>query len=148
MLEAHQQVRTLRMNLFVVALALTLFGNVMVYSATSKEYGTHYLIVRFAHLALGVVGFLVAKQVRYTAWRRLAPGFYLFVLLSLVLVLVPDVGTEVGGAHRWFDLGPVSLQPAEFAKLVAILSLSCAVAKVRTDSSLPLRPVLTVGLLF
>ncbi|MDQ3912878.1 MAG: FtsW/RodA/SpoVE family cell cycle protein [Actinomycetota bacterium] len=140
--------RKLRMNLFVVALALTLFGNVMVYSATSKEYGTHYLIVRFAHLALGVVGFLVAKQVRYTTWRRLAPGFYLFVLLSLVLVLVPDVGTEVGGAHRWFDLGPVSLQPAEFAKLAAILSLSCAAATVRSGSPLPLKPVLTVGILF
>ena len=61
----------LRTNLFVVALALSLLGNVMVYSATSKEYGTHYLIVRLAHLVLGVVAFFVFKQVRYTSWRKI-----------------------------------------------------------------------------
>jgi cell division protein FtsW (lipid II flippase) len=70
----------LRTNLFVVALTLSLLGNVMVYSATSKEYGTHYLVVRFAHLAVGVLSFLLVKQVRYTSWRKIAPGFYLLVL--------------------------------------------------------------------
>jgi cell division protein FtsW len=138
----------LRTNLFVVALALALFGNVMVYSATSKELGTHYLVVRFAHLAIGLIAFLVAKQVRYTAWRKIAPAFYVVVLVSLVLVLFPSLGTEVGGARRWFDLGYFSLQPAEFAKLAAILLLSCAVAKARPGSGLPLRPVVAVGMLF
>jgi cell division protein FtsW len=138
----------LRTNLFVVALALALFGNVMVYSATSKELGTHYLVVRFAHLAIGLIAFLVAKQVRYTAWRKIAPAFYVVVLVSLVLVLFPSLGTEVGGARRWFDLGFFSLQPAEFAKLAAILLLSCAVAKARPGSGLPLRPVVAVGMLF
>lgn len=138
---------TLRTNLFVVALALALFGNVMVYSATSKEYGTHYLIVRFAHLAVGVVVFFLAKQVRYTSWRKAAPAFYLVVLVSLVLVLFPSLGTEVGGSRRWFDLGFFSLQPAEFAKLAAMLLLSCVVAKARPGAGLPLRPVVAVGLL-
>jgi len=138
----------LRTNLFVVALALALLGNVMVYSATSKEYGTHYLIVRFAHVALGVLAFLVAKRVRYTSWRKIAPAFYIVVLVSLVLVLIPSVGTQVGGARRWFDLGPISLQPAEFAKLAAIFLLSCAVARARPGSGLPTRPLVAVGLLF
>jgi cell division protein FtsW len=139
---------SLRTNLFVVALALALFGNVMVYSATSKEYGTHYLIVRFAHVALGVLAFLLAKRVRYTSWRRIAPAFYIIVLVSLVLVLIPTLGTEVSGARRWFDLGPISLQPAEFAKLAAIVLLSCAVARARPGSGLPTRPIVAVGLLF
>jgi cell division protein FtsW len=138
----------LRTNLFVVVLALSLLGNVMVYSATSKEYGTHYLIVRFAHLALGVVAFFLFKQVRYTSWRKISPWFYLVVVVSLVLVLIPFLGTEVGGSRRWFDLGPVSVQPAEFAKLAAILLLSCAVSRARPGSGLPVRPILAVGLLF
>jgi len=138
---------SLRTNLFVVALALALFGNVMVYSATSKDFGTHYLVVRSAHVALGVVAFLVAKRVRYTSWRKIAPAFYLVVLASLVLVLIPTFGTEVGGARRWFDLGPVSVQPAEFAKLAAVLLLSGAVARARPGSGLPLRPIAGVGLL-
>ncbi len=139
---------TLRTNLFAVALALSLLGNVMVYSATSKEYGTYYLVVRFAHLALGVVAFLAARQVRYTLWRKIAPGFYLVVLAGLILVLIPGIGIEARGAQRWLDLGPVSLQPGEFAKLAAILLLSCAVARMRPGSGLPVRPVLAVGMLF
>ncbi len=138
----------LRTNLFAVALALSLLGNVMVYSATAKEYGSYYLIVRFVHLALGIVAFIVARQVRYTTWRKFAPGLYLVVLVSLVLVLVPDLGAEVRGARRWFDLGPVSVQPAEFAKLVAVLFLSCVVAQVRPSSPLPAWHILAVGLLF
>ena len=137
----------LRTNLFVVALALALFGNVMVYSATAKDFGTHYLVVRSAHVAFGVVAFLVAKRVRYTSWRKIAPVFYFVVLASLVLVLIPAFGTEVGGARRWFDLGPASVQPAEFAKLAAIFLLSCAVARARPGSGLPLRPIAGVGLL-
>src|SRR3712207_6838052 len=138
----------LRTNLFVVALALSLLGNVMVYSATSKEYGTHYLIVRFAHLVLGVLAFFVFKQVRYTSWRKFSPWVYLVVVVSLVLVLVPSLGTEVGGSRRWFDLGPMSIQPAEFAKLAAILLLSCAVARLPPGSGLPLKPPAAVGVLF
>lgn len=138
----------LRANLFAVALGLSLLGNVMVYSATSREYGVHYLVVRFAHLALGIVAFFAAKQIRYTSWRKIAPGFYLLALVSLVLVLIPGLGTEVRGARRWFDLGPVGLQPAEFAKLAAILLLSCAVARVRPGWGLPAWPMLAVGLLF
>jgi len=137
----------LRTNLFAVALGLSLLGNVMVYSATSRDYGTHYLIMRFAHLALGMVAFFVAKQVRYTSWRRIAPGLYFFVLASLILVLIPGIGVEVGGARRWFDLGPFSLQPAEFAKLAVVVLLSCAIARVRPGSSLPVWPMLAVGLL-
>src|SRR5215217_9212081 len=137
----------LRTNLFAVALGLSLLGNVMVYSATSRDYGTHYLIMRFAHLALGMVAFFVAKQVRYTSWRRIAPGLYVFVLASLILVLIPGIGVEVGGARRWFDLGPFSLQPAEFAKLAVVVLLSCAIARVRPGSSLPVWPMLAVGLL-
>jgi len=141
-------VTALRTNLFAVALGLSLLGNVMVYSATTKEYGTHYLVVRFAHLALGVVAFFAAKQVRYTSWRKITPVFYFAVLLSLILVLFPGLGTEVRGARRWFDLGPWSLQPGEFAKLAAVLLLSCAVARARPGSGLPAWPMLGVGLLF
>ena len=138
----------LRTNLFVVALALSLLGNVMVYSATSKEYGTHYLVMRFVHLALGIIAFLAAKQVRYTSWRKNAAGLYLAVLACLILVLIPGVGVEARGARRWLDLGPISLQPAEFAKLAVVLLLSCTVARMRPGSGLPVRPVLAVGLLF
>jgi cell division protein FtsW len=139
---------SLRANLFLVALGLSLLGMVMVYSATYREFGTHYLFLRVGHVALGVLVFLLASRVRYTAWRRYAPGLYAAVLVGLLLVFVPGIGAEVGGARRWLGLGPLSLQPGEFAKLAAVLVLSCTVARVPPGSGLPARPLAAVGLLF
>jgi cell division protein FtsW len=138
----------LRANLFLAALGLSLLGLVMVYSATYREFGPHYLYVRSAHVALGVIVFALVSRVRYTAWRKYAPALYAAVLVGLVLVLIPGVGTEIGGARRWLDLGPISVQPAEFAKLAATLLLSCAVARVPPGSGLPLKPLAAAGLLF
>lgn len=139
---------TLRTNLFLVVLALSLLGLVMVYSATYREFGTHYLLLRSGHVVLGIIVFLIARQVRYTAWRRLAPVLYVAVLVSLVLVLIPGIGMEAGGARRWFDLGVISLQPAEFAKIAAIVVLSTAIARYRLGSVMPVGPLVGVGLLF
>jgi cell division protein FtsW len=139
---------SLRSNLFLVALGLSMLGLVMVYSATYGEVGTDFLFVRIGHMVLGVAAFFVASRVRYTAWRRYAPALYLVVLVGLVLVLVPGIGTQINGARRWIDLGPMSIQPAEFAKLAAILVLSCAVARLPHGSGLPIKPLVAVGVLF
>jgi cell division protein FtsW len=139
---------SLRSNLFLVALGLSMLGLVMVYSATYSEVGTGYLFVRIVHMVLGVAAFFVASRVRYTAWRKYAPLLYLIVLVGLVLVLVPGIGTQINGARRWLDLGPMSIQPAEFAKLAAILLLGCAVARLPPGSGLPVKPLAAVGVLF
>jgi cell division protein FtsW len=138
----------LRSNLFLAALGLSLLGLVMVYSATYSEVGTDFLFVRIGHMVLGVAAFFLASRVRYTAWRRYAPALYLIVLVGLVVVLIPGIGTQINGARRWLDLGPMSLQPAEFAKLAAILILSCAVARLPHGSGLPVKPLVAVGVLF
>ncbi|MDQ4128630.1 MAG: FtsW/RodA/SpoVE family cell cycle protein, partial [Actinomycetota bacterium] len=135
---------SLRAYLFLVALGLSLLGLVMIYSA----YGPGYLVQRVFHLAVGLMVFAVASRIRYTAWRRYVPALYVVVLLSLILVLVPGIGTEIGGARRWFVIGPVSLQPAEFAKIVAVLTLSCALARLPRGCGLPIKPLLMVGALF
>jgi cell division protein FtsW len=139
---------SLRANLFLVALGLSMLGLVMVYSATYSEVGTDFLFVRLGHTVLGVAVFFVASRVRYTSWRRYAPPLYLIVLLGLILVLIPGIGTQINGARRWLDLGPMSIQPAEFAKLAAALVLSCAVARLPHGSGLPVKPLVAVGVLF
>jgi cell division protein FtsW len=65
-----------------------------------------------------------------------------------VLVLVPGIGTQINGARRWLDLGPMSIQPAEFAKLAAILVLACALARLPRGSGLPVKPLVAAGVLF
>jgi cell division protein FtsW len=139
---------TLRTNLFLVALALSMLGLVMVYSATYRDYGTSYLIVRAGHMVLGVMAFFAASRIRYTAWRKFGPVFFVAVLASLVLVLIPGIGVEIGGSRRWFDLGFFMIQPAEFAKIAAVVVASLWVARLRPGSGLPLGLVGVIGVLF
>jgi cell division protein FtsW len=138
---------SMRANLFLVALGLSMLGLVMVYSATYR-IGTGFLFERCVHMVLGVAVFFVVSRIRYTAWRRYAPAVYVAVLLGLVLVLIPGIGSQINGARRWLDVGPMTVQPAEFAKLAAVLVLSCAVARLPAGSGLRLKPLAMVGALF
>ena len=138
----------LRTNLFFVALGLSLLGVVMVYSATWRFSGTEILFMRLAHLGIGIGAFLVVSRVRYTVWRKYANILYGVVLVGLVLVLIPGIGVRVNGSSRWLDVGFMSLQPSEFAKIAAVVYLSCALARLKPGSGLPLKPLAAIGVLF
>ncbi len=61
----------------------------------------------------------------YRSIARWALVAYVISILLLVAVLIPGIGSTHGwGARRWFDLGLLSLQPSEFAKLAVILALA------------------------
>ena len=139
---------TLRTNLLFVALGLSLLGVVMVYSATYRSVGTDYLEMRIVHLVAGVLLFMAISRVRYTVWRKYAPVLYGIVLVGLVLVLIQGVGVRVNGSSRWLDLPFFDPQPSEFAKIAAIVYLSCVLARLKPGSGLPFKPLAAVGLLF
>jgi len=112
------------------ALALLMFGLVMVYSASiataegSKFTGyqsAYFLIRHCIFLAIGVTLALLAFQVPLRIWQQAAPWLFVATFVLLTLVLIPHVGRAVNGAQRWLPLGPVNLQPSELAKLFAVL---------------------------
>jgi cell division protein FtsW len=118
-------------TLLVAVLALTAFGIVMVYSASSvRSYfstsdpaaqGVEQLV----WAALGLVGLLVAMKLDFRHLRYLAIPIFVITLVLLALVLHPAVGTEINGSRRWIVIpGVGTLQPAEFAKLAVILYLA------------------------
>lgn len=72
----------------------------------------------------GVALFLVASVINYRDYRRFSIPLFLLMVVSLALVLVPGIGSVSYGARRWFLLGPLSIQPSEFAKLIFILLLA------------------------
>ncbi|MFL5737209.1 MAG: putative lipid II flippase FtsW [Actinomycetota bacterium] len=105
---------------------LTIVGVVMVLSASYVfsyvEYGSSFLFFK-RQAVYAVVGFgalLLTSRMRYTVWQRLAAPFLGITILLLVLVLHPSAGTVAGGSARWIALGPVTIQPSEFAKLALI----------------------------
>ena len=67
-------------------------------------------------LGMGSVAMYVAYKINYKFWRKYS--FILFVLSILITsaVFIPHLGSTRGGAERWLQLGPLSLQPVEFLK--------------------------------
>ncbi|OZI24387.1 cell division protein FtsW [Bordetella genomosp. 7] len=116
--------------LALAATTLLLLGLLMVYSASIAladgpryaSYGRYYFVLRHGlFMCAGLLAGAVVLTIPLRVWQRLAmPGFMVSLAL-LVLVLIPGVGNEVNGAHRWIPLGPLNFQPSELMKLGALL---------------------------
>ena len=117
--------------LLVATIGLLAIGIVMVYSASSvwavlaDQDAATYGIQQAIWAVLGLSALWVMSRLDFRLLRYLAiPGFVAATVL-LALVLVPGIGTEVGGSRRWIVIpGIGQFQPAELAKLAMILYLA------------------------
>jgi cell division protein FtsW len=75
-------------------------------------------------LAIGGVVMLAVSRLRIDLVERWASIALLISIASLLLVLIPGIGVERGGARRWIILGGFGIQPAEIVKLTAVLFLA------------------------
>ncbi|HEV8139100.1 MAG TPA: FtsW/RodA/SpoVE family cell cycle protein [Pyrinomonadaceae bacterium] len=86
-------------------------------------------------LAIALVAMLAIAFSDYRRLVDLAPIFYIFGLLLLVIVLVPNIGVKVNGQRCWIQLGPLGrFQPSEFMKIPVVLMLAKVYGKHRTGS--------------
>jgi cell division protein FtsW len=135
MAEGNEHKNSYDLVLLFLTFALIGIGLVMLYSSSSimaqERFGDSMYFVKrqivFALLGLAVL--IVSKNLPYVVYRRLVYVILGVTLLSLIIVLLPQVGHRVGGARRWLRFGPISIQPAEFAKLALIIYISYSVAK-------------------
>jgi|SRR6218665_452032 len=123
--------------LLCAVLSLVSLGLVMVYSASAvmaqdKLGDSFYFLNRqLMAVGMGVVAMAVGMKVGWRRLARLAYPLLLVTLVLLVLVLIPGIGTTVGGARRWIRLPGFGLQPAELAKFSWVVYLSYSLAKKR-----------------
>jgi cell division protein FtsW len=138
--------------LVLVTLGLVAFGLVMVFSATSAsaalgEGDPMYFLVKQGLYALaGIAAMLVLSRFDYHRLRPLAPVLLVVAFVACVAVLA--IAPQINGARRWFLVGPISLQPSEFAKVAICIWVAAVLARrpaPRTFGEL-LKPVgLVVG---
>jgi cell division protein FtsW len=83
-----------------------------------------YFMNQLKYVGLGLVGWVVASSIPYTAWRRWAPKLLIVAVVGLVALMVPGLAHSSHGATRWVQLGPISVQPAEILKMALILYLA------------------------
>ncbi len=106
--------------LFGTMLALSGFGLLMIYSATSST-GSIGMERQMIFVAAGLTVYAIVSNIDYREYRNLIPIISTVILISLFAVYL---FTPVNGAQRWIPLGFFKLQPAEFAKVAVILVLA------------------------
>ena len=124
------------LSLFVLVMALLLFGLVMMFSASfadgyySHGDGYYYIKKQALWAVLGVAAMFGMAQIDYHKLRKLAVPLLGVTYLLLVAVLFTH---PIKGVRRWIDLGPISLQPSEIAKFAVVLLFAHMIAKYSAD---------------
>ena len=122
----------------VVAVLVTL-GLVMVLSASAVTeanlgHSPYRVFSKQAMWAgLGLVGLILAVRIPYRFWRKMVIPLGILAVAAMAAPFAPGVGSSVNGAQSWIRLGPLSVQPSEFLKIVVVLITADLLARRTTD---------------
>lgn len=127
--------RTPRLDwiLMLAVLGLVTLGTLLVWSATTHRPDltggdpAAYLKKQVVNVLIGVVLFVVVLATDHRSVRIVAPVVYVASLAGLVLVLT--MGSTINGSRSWLQLGGMSIQPSEFAKLAVVIGMALWVAE-------------------
>ncbi len=122
-----ERLRRIDVVLIASTLVVAAAGVVIVYSATRDQlaaagYSPHYYLERQAMFVL--VGALVMGAIAWIDLQRIedwAALLYVGLLVALVAVKLPGIGSSQLGSQRWFQLGPVQVQPSAFAAPILVI---------------------------
>jgi cell division protein FtsW len=159
--EARRLARRDLALLCAAAGSLTVVGLVMVLSAGSvsaaQGYGGNsfwYFQRQVLYAGVGIAAALFVARLPPRVWRALGLPILGIATVLMVIAAHPQSGTSLYGASRWIDLGPITLQPSELAKLglVAVAATVLTNKWKRLDEPMqllmPLGPIVAVvGLL-
>lgn len=122
-------------QLLLAVLFLLGIGLVMVYSASGalameKYNRDYYYLLRQGMFALiSILALIFCRYLPYRLYRVFAYPFLFLSLALLTAVHFPGLGNEAGGARRWLDIGFLTFQPSEVARLALIIYLAYSLEK-------------------
>ncbi len=141
---ARRNVPPFDLILLIATLLVSIIGVVMVYTATrgsllaQGEDPKTFLKKQGLFVLLGVITMVVVALIDYRRLESVATILYWLIVVALLGVFV--AGSSAQGAARWFSLGPLQLQPSEFAVLALILAVASYCAR-RQEEGLAWRDV-------
>ncbi|MCQ2110744.1 MAG: FtsW/RodA/SpoVE family cell cycle protein [Bacteroidaceae bacterium] len=124
---------------WMIVVALCLISVVEVFSATSRMSfgGGNYMrpvTMHVIHLAIGLVGMVAVANIPYRFFK--AGPVILLPLAAALLLYLFATGLGSNSASRWIDLGPISLQPSEIAKMAVIMTVALMLSKLDPEDDL------------
>jgi len=108
--------------LALLAIGIVCFGTVQIRNAQPTE---NFWVKQLIGLGIGVVAMLLIAFNDYRKLLNIAPAFYVFGLLLLMIVLVPGIGLRINGQRAWIKVpGIGQFQPSEFVKVTTAMMLA------------------------
>lgn len=117
-------------SLFYTPILLSIVGLFFVFEASSvksfSEFGNsfYYFNLQSVWIVFGIIAMFFFSFIDYHKLYYLSFPLMMITLILLVVVLIPGIGSQAGGARRWLDLGIINFQPTEIAKFSVIIYLS------------------------
>jgi len=132
--------------LFLI-LFLSLIGVGAIYSAShfAGSPPSALYLKQLNWIGFGLIALLVTVSIHYQTIQRYA--YVIYTVSVLLLIIVAFKGRTGMGAQRWIDIGPLTLQPSEFAKIALILALSRYISDARDRGTLTLSHYGVMGIL-
>lgn len=126
--ELSETFRRLDWPLIAIYAVMVIFGMISIYAASYDfdeasmfaydEFSGKQLRWIVLSLALGFVLLMIDSRIYE------ANAYPLYALLMVLLLITPFIAHDIKGSRSWISLGPMSLQPAEFAKFATALALA------------------------
>ena len=119
--------KNIEWGILVCTILLIAIGLVALTSATQNlDYDELKRQIMWVCISIPVM--IIILFIDYEFIAKISPILYGIIILLLIGVLFTE---PINGATSWFDIGPVSLQPAEFAKIICILMLAFVITRIQ-----------------
>ncbi len=118
--------------LALLATGIVCFGTIQIRNAQPLE---PYWVKQLIGLAIALVAMIAVAFTDYRRLLNIAPAFYFFGLILLVLVLIPGIGLKINGQRAWIKVpGIGQFQPSEFVKVTTAMMLARYFGKHRVQT--------------
>lgn len=144
-------------KLLISVLILSIFGLLMIYSASNVwseyKYNDPYKFIKnqLLFFLIGLIIIYIITELDINFIKKNSNNILFICFILLVLVLIPGIGKVRNGSRSWFGIGPLGIQPSEFAKLGLIIYTSKYLSsndKIVKNIKTGLLPLFTIILIF
>lgn len=128
--------RTITVFIGAVLILVTV-GLIMLFSASmvraeTQFHNSEYFVKRqLIWMAISLAAAIFCARVDFAFFRKIALPLAALCALFLVLVRIPGIGLNINGSWRWIRIGPLTIQPSEFAKIAIVLATSWWISRRR-----------------
>ena len=137
------------MILLALCITATIYGTVIISSATAYVGSSRYVVIQLAAMFLGIVAYVILTLIDVDIIAERRELLLLFCIFFIALLQI--FGVERGGNRSWLDFGlPIMIQPAEICKIffIIILAKTMSIKQNKLSSPVTVAELAGITILF